>query len=111
MAVHFLTRRSALKFAGIITLAAHGWHAFPGRAANPVVRGYGTDPDLMRRPVTWPRTLSSSQLAALAALCDIVLPAEPPHPTASAVGVHEFLDEWVSAPYPKMQEDRALMLS
>ena len=44
-------------------------------------------------------------------LCDIVLPAEPPHPSAGAIGVDTFLDEWVSAPYPQMQADRKVILS
>jgi hypothetical protein len=39
-----------------------------------------------------------------------VLPAEPPHPSAASIGVHEFLDEWVSAPYPQMQGDRVIIL-
>jgi hypothetical protein len=46
----------------------------------------------------------------LKVLCNIILPAEPPHPSAGAVGVHEFLDEWVSAPYPQMQQDRIVIL-
>ena len=110
MAVDLFTRRTALKFAGLITLAASGWPGFPVRAVLPLARGYGTDPDLLKRTVTWPRTLDSSQLATLAVLCDIVLPAEPPHPSARAIGVHEFLDEWLSAPYPQMQADRTVIL-
>jgi hypothetical protein len=69
------------------------------------------DPDLLTRPVTWPRTLSAVQLKSLAALCEIILPAEPPHPSAAAIGVHEFLGEWVSAPYPQMQADRVTILN
>src|SRR5437870_3684248 len=107
---HFVTRRTALKFAGVITLAAHGWRISPGQAASLPARGYGTDPDRLSRPVTWPRTLDSTQLAVLAALCDIVLPAEPPHPSAAAIGIHDFLDEWVSAPYPQMRADRTIVL-
>lgn len=110
MTVDRVTRRAALKFAGLITLAARGRHGFSGQAAILPARGYGTDPDLLKRTVTWPRILGPSQLATLAVLCDIVLPAEPPHPSARAIGVHEFLDEWLSAPYPQMQADRAVIL-
>ena len=106
-----VTRRAALKFAGFIALMAHRWPGFLGQAATLPAHGYGLDPDLLKRTVTWPRTLSSSQLAMLAHLCDIVLPAEPPHPSAGAIRVHEFLDEWVSAPYPQMQADRAVILT
>ncbi|WP_157995280.1 gluconate 2-dehydrogenase subunit 3 family protein [Peristeroidobacter soli] len=46
----------------------------------------------------------------LAALCDIVIPAAPPHPSGGMLKVHEFLDEWLSAPYPQMQSDRFIIL-
>jgi hypothetical protein len=110
MSANAVTRRGALKFAGLITLAAYSVRAFPGYAGTAPARGYGPDPDLLQRTVTWPRTLSAQQLAVLKALCDIVLPAEPPHPSAGTVGVQEFLDEWVSAPYLEMQADRRLLL-
>jgi Gluconate 2-dehydrogenase subunit 3 len=111
METSLVTRRTALKFAGIIALTADGWRGISGRVAlPPIARGYGTDPNLLKRTVSWPRTLSSSHLAMLTSLCDIVLPAEPPHPSASAIGVHAFLDEWMSAPYAQMRADRAVIL-
>src|SRR5205085_7495689 len=99
-----LTRRTVLKYAGLITLAAQNPRAFPmlGYAPAPA-KGYGTDPDLLKRPVTWPKTLNAEQLQALRALCEIILPEEPPHPSAAAINVQDFIDEWVSAPYPQMQ--------
>jgi hypothetical protein len=110
LSTNAVTRRRAFKFAGLITLVAYNGRMFPGYAGADSGRGYGPDPDLLKRTVTWPRTLSSRQLAMLEALCDIVLPAEPPHPSAGTLGVQEFLDEWVSAPYPQMQADRTLLL-
>jgi hypothetical protein len=110
MARELVTRRTALKYASLITLAAQGWRGFPNEAAAAPVKGYGTDPNLLKRPVTWPRTLTSTQLKSLVALCDIILPPDPPHPSAAAIGVHEFLDEWVSAPYPQMQADRIVII-
>lgn len=104
------TRRTALKYAGFIALAARGYLSRPGYTAQTRARGYGTDPDLLARPVTWPKTLDPDQLRSFRALCEIILPAEPPHPSAAAVGVQDFLDEWLSAPYPQMQADRALLL-
>lgn len=106
-----VTRRTALKYVGLISLATHGWlgMAHHARAARP--RGYGVDPDLRNRSVTWTKTLNSSQLEALATLCDIVLPDAPPHPSARAIKVDDFLDEWLSAPYPQMQADRLLVLN
>jgi hypothetical protein len=55
--------------------------------------------------------LSAEHLKSLAGLCEIILPAEPPHLSAASVGVQDFLDEWVSAPYPQMQADGVLILS
>lgn len=75
--------------------------------------GYGTDPDLLRavRPgQLWPLTLSPPQKRCAAALCDVIIPADEVSPSASAVGVVDFIDEWVSAPYPQQQADRVLIL-
>ncbi|HVY85339.1 MAG TPA: gluconate 2-dehydrogenase subunit 3 family protein, partial [Caulobacterales bacterium] len=42
---------------------------------------------------------------------DIILPADDKSPSASALHVDAFIDEWVSAPYEGQQYDRALILS
>jgi len=72
--------------------------------------GYGTDPDLMSPVVPWARTMTTAQLRTSAALCDAILPADDRSPAASAVGVPDFIDEWVSAPYPQQQDDREIIL-
>lgn len=106
-----VTRRSALKLAGIATMAGfYTSRALPSDPEKSVAHGYGRDPNLLTRPVTWNRTLTRSQLTTLEALCDIVLPAEPAHPSAAEIGVHQFLNEWVSAPYPAMQADRTVIV-
>ena len=76
-----------------------------------VAPGYGTDPTLLEPVVPWPRTLSAAQLRTVAALCDTILPAEGPHPAPSAIGIQDFIDEWVSAPYPEQSSDRPLLLA
>jgi hypothetical protein len=43
-------------------------------------------------------------------LCDLIIPADEHSPAASAVGVVEFIDEWISAPYPQQRADRAVVL-
>jgi gluconate 2-dehydrogenase subunit 3-like protein len=76
--------------------------------------GYGTDPDLIRvyEPGDlWPLTLTAEQRRTTAALCDLILPADTESPAASAVGVVDFLDEWISAPYAAQQEDRQTVLA
>lgn len=81
-----------------------------GDARTPAGTGYGKDPDLSDPSVPWPRTMTDRQLDACARLCDVILPADSRSPAASAVGVHEFVDEWISAPYPQQQADRVLIL-
>lgn len=76
-------------------------------------KGYGKDPDLIKTYAPgqlWPLTLSDTQRKRLAALADAILPAEGDWPAASKVGVVEFIDEWISAPYPQMSQDRTLIL-
>jgi hypothetical protein len=81
-----------------------------GTATAPGNLGYGGDPDLLNPTVPWPRTMTEAQLNATAALGDLILPADDLSPAASAIGVHEFIDEWVSAPYPDQRIDRVLIL-
>ena len=73
--------------------------------------GYGTDPKLLEPVVPWPRTLSPAELRTVAALCDTILPAEGAWPAPSAIGIQDFIDEWVSAPYPEQSSDRPLLLA
>lgn len=77
----------------------------------PHTPGYGKDPDLMHPTVPWPRTLTDVQLETTAALCDMIIPEDEHSPAASALGVPDFVDEWVSAPYLKQQEDRGQVLA
>ena len=71
----------------------------PTPVANPKAAGTAWDPDLVAPVVPWERTLTADELASLAVLCDVVIPADGRSPSASAVGAHDFIDEWVSAPY------------
>lgn len=80
---------------------------------EPVTKaGYGTDPNLLRvyHPgELWPLTLTAAERITTAALCDLIVPADALSPSASAVGVVDFIDEWISAPYPDQQRDRLLI--
>lgn len=74
--------------------------------------GYGRDPLLTRtyQPgELWPLTMSSTERRIATALCDVIIPADEVSPAASQVGVVDFIDEWVSAPYPVHVSDRALV--
>jgi len=75
--------------------------------------GYGTDPALLKewKPGgPWPLTLNAEARETVAALCDLIIPADEHSPAASAVGVVDFIDEWISAPYPQQRGDRDVVL-
>lgn len=81
--------------------------------AAKTAKGYGTDPDLVRiyKPgELWPLTFTPAQRRTATVLCDVVIPADGVSPSASSVGVVDFLDEWISAPYATQQADRRTML-
>jgi hypothetical protein len=114
-----LDRRTTLKwmFAAAASVPSLGSVTF---AADPLARdvaagqaGYGTDPDLIKewKPGgPWPLTLGAAARLTTAALCDLIIPADDVSPAASSVGVVEFIDEWISAPYPQQRTDRGLIL-
>ena len=75
--------------------------------------GYGTDPDVLKtyKPGDlWPLTFNDAQRAATAALCDVIIPADAKGPSASSVRVQDFIDEWISAPYPGHEDDKRAIL-
>lgn len=75
--------------------------------------GYGTDPDLLRvyQPgELWPLTFTEEQRDLVIVLCDIIMPADESSPSASSLGVHDFVDEWISSPYPEQRSDRNAIL-
>ncbi|HIG31319.1 MAG TPA: gluconate 2-dehydrogenase subunit 3 family protein [Planctomycetes bacterium] len=85
-------------------------------AATPVTsdKGYGTDPDLTGHYEPgdfWPLTFNAAQRQIVTALADLILPADQLGPSASELQVPDFIDEWVSAPYPSQQADREKILS
>lgn len=111
-----LSRRDVFKWfaaAAVAMSADGGVFAVGSGVPNPSGRGYGTDPDLTRdyKPgEIWPLTFDSAQRVTVAALCDLIFPADHLGPSASSVGVPEFIDEWISAPYPVQSADRSVVL-
>jgi hypothetical protein len=102
-----LSRREALKrVIGLsVALTAMESGAF---AATPA-RGIGTDPNLLKKEIPWPLVLSDSEKRCVTAFADILIPADEHGPAASKVGVTEFINEWVSAPYEQQENDRAII--
>lgn len=114
-----MDRRDAIKWmmtaaASLAILQRDSFAAkLTGPAANPSGAGYGTDPDLLKeyKPGdVWPLTFTDAQRRTAAALCDVIIPEDSKSPSASALHVHDFIDEWISAPYPDQQKDRPVVL-
>ena len=101
-----LSRRDALKrVIGVsIALAAFDLTSFGATAT-----GIGRDPKLLQKEIPWPRVLTPQEKRTVTALADIIIPADEFGPAASAVGVPDFIDEWVSAPYDEQQKDGAVI--
>src|SRR5215210_5130663 len=70
------------------------------------VPGIGFDPNLLKKEIPWPRILTDAEKRAVTALADLIIPADEFGPAASSVGVPDFIDEWVSAPYDQQVKDR-----
>jgi hypothetical protein len=107
-------RRTTLAWlagAGAAALAGGPGAAQVGTGAPmPKGPGYGTDPDLLHPTAPWPRIMTKAQLQTAALLCDFILPASEEAPSATALGVPDFIDEWVSAAYPEQTADRPVIL-
>ena len=80
-------------------------------AFKPTQNGYGPDPDLLDPVVPWKRTMTRHQLSQVAVLGDLILPATQDAPAPSVLGIPDFVDEWVSAPYPEQLADRPVILN
>ncbi|HEY9155864.1 MAG TPA: gluconate 2-dehydrogenase subunit 3 family protein [Opitutaceae bacterium] len=115
--------------ASVVLLRENGFGADPNRTGNsqtytqplgpsslaPIkAAGYGTDPDLQKiyKPGdVWPLTMTESQRRTAAKLCDVIIPEDDHSPSASKVNVHDFIDEWISAPYAGHDTDRRRILN
>lgn len=103
-------RRTALKWIATAAAAAAVQPAAArAQALRPAARGYGLDPVLNKTYVPgelWPLTFTREQRRAAMALCAMIIPREGDVPSAAELGVPDFIDEWISAPYPDQQADR-----
>ena len=113
-----LDRRAAIKWmltASAVVAVTDRPMLFAGQptAAAPAAKGYGTDPLLNKdyKPGDfWPLTMTDAQRRTAAALCAVIIPAEGSMPSAADLGVHDFIDEWISSPYPDQKGDREIVL-
>ena len=106
-----IDRRTAVKW--VIAAAAAMQLPKPTFADSMVKAGYGKDPDILKiykADSLWPLTLTKAQRATAAVLSDVIIPADDKSPAASAVGVVDFIDEWISSPYPDSVRDKPIIL-
>ncbi len=55
--------------------------------------------------VPWEKVLSADELKTATVLADLILPRDANGPAASEVGVPDFINEWISAPYDEHHDD------
>lgn len=110
-----MDRRTSLRWmltaATTLPLGRLGLAAAPDGAAE--AKPYGSDPKLIdayHPGELWPLTLTPEQRKLATLLSDTIIPADAMSPAASAVGVVDFIDEWISAPYALQRADRRLVL-
>jgi hypothetical protein len=109
-----LPRRRVLQwFAAVAAAEGMALPSALAQATKPGATGYGQDPVMAKsyeRGEVWPLTFTKVERAAALALADIVFPKDDLGPAASEVRVADFIDEWVSAPYPRQQGDRKAII-
>jgi hypothetical protein len=108
MTLRTLTRREAIRQILAATALASALN-LRGFAAELDAPGIGFDPNLLKKEIPWPRLLTEAEKRIVTALADVIIPADEFGPAASAVGVPDFIDEWVSAPYDQQVKDRKLI--
>ncbi|MDA0346838.1 MAG: gluconate 2-dehydrogenase subunit 3 family protein [Verrucomicrobia bacterium] len=107
-----MDRRSALKWMLAASATVHFLNTKSfGQETDPLLKGFGTDPDLLKGEVPWDRTMTADQLRTTSTLSDIILPhTSEESPSATEVHVPDFIDEWISAPYDEQQEDAKIII-
>ena len=111
-----IARRTVIKFIAAAAAAPALWPGLAVQARKVAIEkgrenhkgpaGTPSDPDLINPVVPWELTLSDEHLGMLETLCDMIIPADEHSPSAGSIGAHDFIDEWVSAPYDGMKRDR-----
>ena len=76
--------------------ALSGFEPLP--PSNPLAAGTPTDPDMLAPVVPWEMVLTDEEMRYVTALADVIIPADERSPAASAVGVPDYVNEFVSAP-------------
>ncbi len=110
-----IDRRTALQWIVAASTSIPSFHLATAaeKAESVTGKGYGPDPDLMpayKPGELWPLSFDTAQRSLAIVLCDLIVPADENSPSASSLGVHDFIDEWISSPYQEQVPDRNLIL-
>ena len=99
-----LSRRSALKLIAVSAVTIPAADALAETSHNGSKDYSATDPDLLNPSVEWEMLLNQEELEVLVDLCDLIIPADTVSPSASSLGAQNYINEYVSAPYPQSQD-------
>lgn len=112
-----IDRRVAIQWmlSAAATVGLRDTNVFAAGDTSKVVaaKGYGPDPVMVKvyKPGdVWPLAFTEPERRTARALCDVIIPADDHSPSAAAVGVPDFIDEWISSPYPAQAADRRIVL-
>ena len=107
-----MDRRTSLRWmltaAASLPFGSFGFTSAAFASNTAIAKPYGPDPKLTdpyHPGELWPLTFSTEQRRLATMLCDTIIPADSNSPNASAVGVVDFVDEWISAPYARQRAD------
>ena len=105
-----IDRRTTLKWLGAaLAYSAHHGKSLAG-TFMPSPKGFGPDPDINHvAPIEWDKLMSEHELKQTALLADLFLPGDASSPAPTSLGIHDFIDEWISAPYPEQQSDQGII--
>jgi hypothetical protein len=109
-----ISRRDVIKwFAAAAATSQLGPISLWGQAEGALPPGYGPDPKVagIYQPGDfWPLTFSRDEQKSVTFLADLILPEDEFGPAASSLRVPDFVDEWISAPYPRQRSSRKKIL-
>ena len=70
-----MDRRAAIKWMLAASATVHFLDTKTfGQEADPLLKGYGTDPNLFTGEVPWDRTMTQAQFRTASSLADVILP-------------------------------------
>lgn len=90
------TPEDAARSSGSAHESLSGFNPLP--PSNPKAAGTATDPDMLSPVIPWETVLTDEEMRLVTALADVIIPADDRSPAAGAVGVADYVNEFVSAP-------------